>query len=590
MRPLPNHSAFSIALVLVAVGMLLLPATGRGNILYKNYVLRTDRGQDILCAPYEVEKHDWVYKIFKLRGEISNDDFPDFLDIFRRINPHIEDINTIRPGQRILIPLRRVQRENLPVAPSGTVTIPFVQNLDRDAPSDDPGRPYTVQAGDCLSKLLTTTFGEYGSTPYREAERRFRHLNPRVQDLDRIFVGQRLILPAAPDRAPPLRPAGIAAAPPPPAATRGLSETRSPAETAAPSGLEQTARLLQATLKNRGVYFFPRPDGPDARLDLARTPLMTLPDGTRLLITGPRPPDAGTLSAIRRHWPRLTVVPPRAAARPADQIETLMTALAPRTTETPLHFNDGEIEVTVRARWVLTMTDDASGAIGHLCVTPIASAAEQTPSAVVRYLESHGIRLREIFPPDPPTDQPRPAVAASLAAELASRDVPSFVADLLLATGYDYAPGVRITFPYAGLQIEAVSNVVNTPAGTPLFIDYGELYGEALEAIRRTGFRIIRIERQMPRSAVVGLLLEALGARYETRPHFLAARRPPAYNTELVLPGVLLSPTAPEAPGGHLITAATLDERLQVFLAQRRVKVVCYKVQQTLPAPDRPPS
>lgn len=586
MQSVRSLAARWAGLVLLAAGPLLLPVAGRGNILYRNYELRTDGGQDILCAPYVVQKHDWVYKILKLRGEIAQEDFPAFLDIFRRINPQIHDINTIRPGERILIPLRRVQREQLPVDPAGIVTIPFVHHLGRRPAPDEPQRAYRVRPGDCVSKLLAMTYGDYGSQGYREAEALFRRLNPHLTDLDRIYVGQRLILPAPP--------AGAFAREdtvPPASEVRPDSSGAPAEEPPALSGLARTARLLQATLKDRGAYFFPRPDGPDAALDLSRTPLMTLPDGTRLLFAGEDGPADDDLAAARRHWPDLAVVPTPADAGPTALIDGLMGALSGRVAATPLRFDDGGVQVTVRARWMLRLSGADVSPVRHLCVTPIASPTERTPAPVVRYLEAHGIRLREIEPPRrpgaPPIAMPIPRTAPP-PRELSAIGVRRFVSDLLEATGYEYTPNARITFPYAGLQIEATSNVVHTPEGAPLFIDFGDLYGEAFDAIRRTGFRIIRLERRMPPGKLVQTLLEALDADCEKDPKLLAARRPATFNTEIVLPGLLVAP-AQEDGSRRLITTAALDERIELFLAQRRVQVLRYR-QGTGPLAARPPS
>ena len=42
--------------------------------------------------------------------------------------------------------------------------------------------------------------------------------------------------------------------------------------------------------------------------------------------------------------------------------------------------------------------------------------------------------------------------------------------------GYRYAPNVSITFPYAAIQVKAVSNLVTKRNGSPLLIDFGDFY------------------------------------------------------------------------------------------------------------------
>jgi len=63
--------------------------------------------------------------------------------------------------------------------------------------------------------------------------------------------------------------------------------------------------------------------------------------------------------------------------------------------------------------------------------------------------------------------------------------------------GYNYAQNVAITFPYAGIQIKALSNLVSTGDGKSLLVDFGDLYGDAIIAIKKTGLDIIQIKEKI---------------------------------------------------------------------------------------------
>ena len=73
-------------LVVIIVVFLVFNRSSPSTFLYKNYTLRYDRGWDVLCDPYVIKKNDWIYKLFRQRGEIAHNDFPEFLRIFKRIN------------------------------------------------------------------------------------------------------------------------------------------------------------------------------------------------------------------------------------------------------------------------------------------------------------------------------------------------------------------------------------------------------------------------------------------------------------------------------------------------------------------------
>ena len=157
----------------------------------KHYIVKRDQGKDILCDPYIVQENDWIYKIFRQKGEISEQDFPTFLEIFARLNPQIDDINRIYPGSLILIPLKIITQDTLPAHPSGSVIIPFASISNR------PIKTILIRKGDTVSKLISQHFGNYGSKGYQEAIRLFQELNPQITDLNRVMVGQKVRLPLA---------------------------------------------------------------------------------------------------------------------------------------------------------------------------------------------------------------------------------------------------------------------------------------------------------------------------------------------------------------------------------------------------------
>ncbi len=63
--------------VLFLVWILGSPAAHGSSLVYKNYIVRYDRGWDVLCEPYVVQRGDWVLKICRQKGEIANQNFRD---------------------------------------------------------------------------------------------------------------------------------------------------------------------------------------------------------------------------------------------------------------------------------------------------------------------------------------------------------------------------------------------------------------------------------------------------------------------------------------------------------------------------------
>ena len=144
---------------LIIVICIIAPYSADSALLYKSYVVRCDKGMDILCDSYVVQKGDWVSKLFRQKGDISHKNFPEFLAIFTRLNPHIRDIDTIRPGQHILIPLKKLKKDSLPGQSSGVVTIPFVTISNLPDNIKHHSTEHIVQKGDFISRLISRGYG-----------------------------------------------------------------------------------------------------------------------------------------------------------------------------------------------------------------------------------------------------------------------------------------------------------------------------------------------------------------------------------------------------------------------------------------------
>ena len=77
MNPTNTRNPLGIWKIAFVLG-LMLPTLVDAAVLYKSYVVQNDRGVDILCDPYVVQKDDYVWKLFREKGEISEKDFPEF--------------------------------------------------------------------------------------------------------------------------------------------------------------------------------------------------------------------------------------------------------------------------------------------------------------------------------------------------------------------------------------------------------------------------------------------------------------------------------------------------------------------------------
>jgi phage tail protein X len=527
------------------------------GLLYKNYVVRYDRGWDILCEPYVVKKDDWVLKIFRQKGEIAHQNFRDFLGIFERLNPHIKDINMIRPGQAIDIPIRKLEQGTLPGQATGVVTIPFVTLTRVMDVVQQHSRQYRVQRGDTVSQLIARHYGRFGTQSYKEGVKLFQAANPQVQDLDRIYTGQRLYLPdpsirekqwyaSMYDKQGELRQT----------LGRKAAEEESPAAAAAPARpmepdaqedlpqepLAAAAAIVGGKLLNKGTYYLPRDGRDDFELDLSRHPILELQGKQgqeKILFTRDDRVMGISTDAFAFEQPDIRVVAYDGQASVTDIIGSILeTAESSEAEASEVTFDDQGVIVAVKAKWVRPTTDRRS-----ICISPIAGPEERTPESMRRYLEQNGIVLKEVLPGDNPAvggeSAPSRHHAIKNVLAIAAGDQKEFVKSLTPTLGLTYAPDIHITFPYAGIQVKAAANLISTGDGREFLVDFGDLYGDAVEAIRKTGLRIIQVTAEDSFRAVAAKILAALDENFVENPTFLAARRPAQYNIAVTIAGIL---------------------------------------------------
>jgi len=562
-----------------------------GALLYKNYVVRYDRGWDILCDPYQIRQGDWVLKIFRQKGEIAHDDFREFLGIFQRLNPHVKDIDRIRPGQVVDIPLKKLVQGNLPGQSSGMVTIPFVMISSPKEMIEKHTRSYTVQRGDTVSTLIARRFGgRYGNKTYSQGLKLFKATNPHIKDVNRIYAGQKIYMPDPSIReqswyqtlfdeagnlvekmadsaesetdAPPSQPAAAAA-----------PEMPGPSPEATTTGpAAEAASVIGGRLLDKGTYFLPMKQGKDFELDLSRYPIIDLQNGSKVILSAQDRVMNVDLPLIQSYWEKVKVarVPENASSK--DILEAVFSAFSGEATTNQLAFEDGGAAIRVSAKWIRTETSADGRVPRHACITPIMSAGEQTHGAIVRYLDQNDIVVKDILTGE--SGAIRPTVQPDAVADVDRIDGTSqkaLLGSFAQLMGFHYSPNTSISFPYAGIQVQALSNLLSFGNGREILVDFGDLYGDAVEAIRGTGLDILQINVDAGPVEIIARLMETAGMAYTTSPVFYAANRPADFNTAITINGILV-PT--QSGTNRLFIQEKMPELIELFIRDQGVRLV----------------
>jgi len=475
-------------LVMILVVNLAFCRSSYSAFLYKNYTVQYDRGWDILCDPYVVKKNDWVYKLFRQRGEIAHSDFLEFLRIFKRINPHIRDINRIRPGEHILIPLKKLSQPKLAEPSADDVTIPFVTRSKISEAVKSHPEKYKVKNGDSISVLIARNYGAYATESYLQGIKLFRRYNPDIKDLDRIYPGQMILVsaPATQSQSQKLsffdgsdnitketdfgNLAQINKGPPGffVSIDKGKKQ-RTP--------LHEIASILDARLVNKGIYYLPRTGHKDFELDLSLFPFLEFKNGNRILFPMDYNNQESEINMIHSFWENVTIV----RITPHDSVEKILVAVFGSkirfAAKKSVSFSDRGVGVEVRGNWIFDKVADAGKTIRHQCITLIDGPQERTSPSIARYLDQNNVILKEVLKnrnAAPKTiNEPQDKFTTKDIISIDTSDRRVFVDNLIAAMGFHYAPNVGISFPYAGIQVQTVSNLLTISEGGQFLVDFG---------------------------------------------------------------------------------------------------------------------
>ena len=587
-----TRSAFVYFVIITIVCMITLPCA-YAAFFYKSYVIRYDRGWNILCDPYVVKKDDWVFKLFRQKGEISNRDFPEFLRIFKRLNPHIHDIDRIRPGQHIVIPLKKVGQDELPEQSSGVITIPYLTNVTLPDDATKYSRDYRVKNGDCVSILISERYGNYGTQSYQKGEKLFRLMNPQIENLNLIYAGQMIRLPDPKIQSQlqaqtPIDSEAIHESPDSHELDSSVTSDEkiplSPGENngkePSDSPLSKVASVLDAKLFNKGNYYLPRPGQKDYKVDLSQTPFIKLEDGKRVFfITGDEKQNT-EIKMLKSFWKDVLIV----SVAPDDSMEkvfdTVFGSLEGDVIKHRLSFSDHGVEVEVQGKWIIEKPRKKGESIRHLCITVIDDLKERTPQSIVRYLDQNNIIIKEILIgkgiKEPKSNVSRFNIEDKNLDIIDASNNEIFVKDFLVAMGYQYSPNKNISFQYAGIQINAASNLATKSNDNIFYIDFGNFYGDAIHAIEKSGYSIIQVKDNDSLDDIIQKLLGAMKASFVKDPTFLAAKRPADHNTRLTIPGFLMDHAD---MSGVLLTRAPLHQGVIHFLKDNDIRIIRINLQ-----------
>ncbi len=556
---------------------------------------------------YVVQEGDWLTKILREKGLLEDYDTDELLEILRRLNDSLKNINVIQPGEKIVI---------------------LVKVMPKAEKTQGPRyHTYTVQPGDSLHKLATERYHLSDKAFTRQYLPLLKKYNPGIKNLDRIFAGQKVRLPVYPPPSPAQKtpspvsppisrdvdtrgrvtladpkivmhsfdldtqapeapqPRKPEKTPPPPPPPPEPEETRIPERAGEirpedqgmiivlADGMGKVFTAMGEEWVNAGEHFIPMTSGGQINLSTENYPLLRLQQGTTVIVDLSSALPQKMVELIESTWTGYRVV--SISAR--DDLRTALGKIL-RACNYARIFKPGEplelggsARVRVTGDWIVVPPKSDSGKDPRFIVISLTgSNTHPLPESIKDYLALMGIDVVE-YPPVTGGDDGAPGVRAVKGA----KDAASLIRSVLEFTGRSHTTGKKLTAFTSRkddfeLTIEADFFLENRGSGA--VIDVSGLDPKVISLLNDRGVEVLSLSPQTPLVTVLGKVLKFLDVRYEEGPHtFAAVPGQATTNVRLTLPGVVFHKSDGESV---LATSASLPSEMIRFLAEKGCQVL----------------
>jgi len=504
---------------------------------------------------YVVRQGDCVsVLVAKKFGRYSTRPYKEAVKIFKYLNPQIKDLNFIHVGQTINIPVATVRDESwypelFDEAGELVVQEEAVEEVAEEIPVEVIEETVEVAEIEEIAEMpvVEKVPAETVQSPKPDSA---DEPPPEEKIKEEKFVEEKPVekktdKPPAPEPLTPL-----------------------------PSIFKKSAAIFGAELLDKGEYFFPRPGYEDLTLDLAATPVMEFNSGMRILFAKKESlslPDQGVVASF---WKNLQIVTMSYDASLRELLYTICQLIDKNGCENNFSINDRGVTATVRGELIY---DNFSGP-GKVCIILIDHLGQKMSDNLHHYLSGKQLLVSEwidsenFFGPVPVGDAAKPLPGYFIAPDISQPSV--FIKDFATAVGMRYQENVEISFPYAGFQVKAYSNLLSVSPGKEILVDFGDLQGDAIESIETTGFHVLQISPGQSYQSIVSDLLSVMSARQSEDPVFWGADRERTYNASIQVSGRLITMINDRGKMKILITDITLNDHILSFLNRAGIRVM----------------
>lgn len=533
-------------------------------------------GRRVLTEIHSVGEGEWIWQILRERQLLESRNLADILDILKKLNPELSNLDRIHPGQKIMIPLTLSPVEGIhasaPRSGPVPVTLEDIEGMELTG--------YTVQPGDSLIKIINRQYQAPDAAFYDRYLSAVRRLNPSIQDLNRIYPGQVIRLPVYAPELVRVPIETVKVDKPLPRQTLPELDMDLPPQTAVrispavetPNPLrDELGRLFQALGEEwiqHGQHFIPLRGQGEVNLRADTYPMIDLRNGFKVIVDLNNTLPGDMASLIERSWSNYRII----HLMEEDDLAAALGRILPEvglgtvmgTGEAV--FLEGLIEVRMTADWILRRGDQTT------LITLLEEHTPPTPGPVRAFLARQGARAVD-FPPARTGQDALPMAKPVLDS---GPGLSSLVETLLDLNRLSYLRNVEIPVfenrESKDFNLFVTADYLLEKGGQKLIMSLSGVGSDIMTLLKDRELSYLSLAGENDPLKVLSRFLEFLGIPFDPGPlEVMAADRSEHHNVRFRIPGASFRDGA-----GRSILATTVDipEEVRRLLTEKGFHVL----------------
>ncbi|HEX7415585.1 MAG TPA: LysM peptidoglycan-binding domain-containing protein, partial [Smithellaceae bacterium] len=269
--------------------LALIVIIGSAALLYQQAAAKEDTAQITLkktavsrknLYTYTVKKGDILSAVVRNIPGITEQDISNNYQLIKELNPDLDDINELNPGQLLVLPGKSLTEEKK------VTTATAIPSAEAVAGAT----VYTIKKGDSLIKIIYRELGI--KTNIQKTLNIIKSMNPNIVDVNKIYTDAIINLPgktlfvSAPEETKPVEQevVKLAEETTPPEKIIEVKEKKVMPPEARIAVIKQVITQMNGSLITTGNYYLPIPKTGQVTIDCSKIPVIEFDDKTTVFL------------------------------------------------------------------------------------------------------------------------------------------------------------------------------------------------------------------------------------------------------------------------------------------------------------------